>query len=222
MADTHFFAKDLQGRFMMMDDGFVKMLRQTNKEAILGKNDFDFFPHHIAESYVADDKQVIKTGTPIRHRTEVVPKDDLTLDWHVSNKFPLCNKQGKTIGVAGITSKLTRSNLPPVFNSALYPVLDFISKHYGQKITVTQLAAVAKLSERSLERHFIKTFQTTPLSYLKHVRINAACHALLNTSLPIAQIAIECGFYDQSYMTSQFKKHLQITPRTYRLQHSRT
>jgi AraC-like DNA-binding protein len=33
---------------------------------------------------------------------------------------------------------------------------------------------------------------------------------------PIAEIATDCGFYDQSSFTSHFRRHMGVTPRKYR------
>ena len=56
----------------------------------------------------------------------------------------------------------------------------------------------------------------TPMQYVLRVRINASCQLLTSTGRSVAEIALACGFYDQSYFTKQFHKQLGQTPTEYR------
>ncbi|MCG8528649.1 MAG: AraC family transcriptional regulator [Opitutales bacterium] len=221
LPDVGFFAKDAEGRFTMGDRTFLRIMKCKEIEDLVGKNDFDFFPDHVARKYVKDDRKVIETGEPLLHVIEMVPKSDSTLDWHEAHKIPILTKNGKVIGITGITAKLSPAHLPLDYPPNLGSILEFIGKNYGKKMSVQQLADIANMSERSLERHFKKTFETTPLRYLKSVRINAACHALSHSGKSISDITLECGFCDQSHMTSEFRRVLGVTPREYRMQNGR-
>jgi len=220
LQDVGYFAKDREGRFIMADQTFIRMLRCEEISQVLGKTDRDFFPDHVAQKYIDDDLNVLNRKEPLLHEIEVFPRDDFSLDWHEANKFPIMDQDGQAIGIAGITVKLSPSHMPWNYPPKLGKILDYIGRFYGNKITIRQLAEIANMSERSLERHFAKTFRTTPLRYLKRVRINAACHALTHTVKPISEIALECGFCDQSHLTSEFRRVLSLTPREYRLKHS--
>lgn len=221
LPDVSFFAKDCDGHFTMADISFIQMLHCDRMEEVLGKTDKDFFLDHVAKKYMADDQNVIKSGEPMLHEIEMVPKDDFTLDWHEANKFPIFDEKGHVIGVAGITIKLSPAHLPLNYPPNLGDILEFIGKNFGNKITIKQLAEIANMSERSLERHFTKTFKTTPRRYIKQVRMNAACYALANTSKSISEITLECGFCDQSHMSSEFRRILNVTPREYRIKNTR-
>jgi AraC-like DNA-binding protein len=59
-------------------------------------------------------------------------------------------------------------------------------------------------------------FHVTAGQYLVKVRIDAACHRLSNTTEPIAQIALSCGYSDQSAFSRQFKQAVGISPLAYR------
>ena len=56
----------------------------------------------------------------------------------------------------------------------------------------------------------------TPMQYVLRVRINAASEALTTSDRTIAEIAVACGFYDQSYFTKQFRRQFGHTPTAYR------
>ena len=216
LPDVNFFAKDRHGRFMLMDDGFVSLLGCAGRREVLGKTDFDFFPRDIALKYVSDDASVMKTGQPLRRPTEPVPNADRTFSWWMVNKVPLRDRNGKSIGVAGLMSRLSQHNAPSHYGKSLFAALEHIGCHYQSPATVQALAAVAGMSERAFSRNFVLTFQMTPMRYVNRVRLQAARHALLNTNHPLSDIAEECGFYDQSHMTSLFTRLYGVSPRRYR------
>lgn len=211
-----FFAKDRAGGFVAANPAFVRLLRQADKSAILGKSDLDFFPRHIATGYQADDQGVMGRGEPLRHKLELVPTDDLSLEWREANKFPIVDEEGTVVGLAGITVKVSGGYGAHLADPRLAPVLDFIARHYGERIRVEALARLAGMSPRTLERCFHDSFQSSPLRYLKQVRINAASHALGHTHKPIAEIAVDCGFSDQSHLCREFSRLVGETPRRFR------
>ena len=69
LPDTNYFAKNREGQFVLMDEGFLAMLGCKHKEDVLGKTDFDFFPKDLARKYVSDDRRVLTTGQPLRLTT---------------------------------------------------------------------------------------------------------------------------------------------------------
>ncbi len=216
LADTNYFAKNREGQFVLMDDGFLAMLGCKRKEDVVGKTDYDFFPKDLARKYVSDDRRVMSTGQPLRDLIEPVPDDDLTFSWWAVNKVPLRDRRGGVIGVAGITSKLAMHSAPSQYGETMFGVLQFIGEHYRRRLNMSELAGQAGLSVRSLERNFLKTFNTTPLRYINRVRLQAVRHSLIHTNKPLSTIAEECGFYDQSHMTAQFTRHFGMSPRKYR------
>lgn len=219
LPDTNYFAKDRRGHFVQMDSGFVAMLGCKTREEILGKTDFDFFPKDLAEKYTSDDQQVMGTGTPLLNMIELGPDDHLAFGWWVVNKVPLRDREGTIIGMAGITSKLSAQTAPTHYGKGLFSVLHFIGQNYSRRLCMPELASHAGLSVRSLERNFLKTFKTTPLRYLNRVRLQAVRHALVHSNHSLAALSGECGFYDQSHMTTQFTRHFGTSPLKYRVSH---
>jgi AraC-like DNA-binding protein len=219
LPDTNYFAKDRLGRFVLVDDGFVAMLGCRGAAEILGRTDFDFFPKEVATKYVTDDRHVMTTGEPLRNAVESVPDNDLTFTWWVVNKVPLRDRAGQVVGIAGLTSKLSLQNAPDWHGEGMLRVLQMIGTRYRMRLSIAGLAQEAGLSVRSLERHFIAAFRTTPLRYINRVRLHAARHALVHTRKSLADIAEECGFYDQSHMTRLFTRSFGASPRRYRALH---
>ena len=57
---------------------------------------------------------------------------------------------------------------------------------------------------------------TTFKEHLNRVRVEEAARLLSNTDYPVMEIAIACGYKDQSYFTKVFKKLTGLTPKQYR------
>lgn len=95
-------------------------------------------------------------------------------------------------------------------------ILSFIQKHYAEKITLTDLASNAGISEKECIRSFKNTFRKTPVDYLIEYRIEQAKHLLKETDEPVTNIAFMTGFHNSAYFSKTFKKYTQTTPRQYR------
>lgn len=219
LPDVSYFVKDVKGRFMDANPGFVEMLGAHHLEDILGKTDHDFSPRELADHFVKDDREVIRTGRAIVNRVELVPNSDGSISWHVTSKVPLHNARGEVIGVAGFTRDLTKASVSLKRYRAMSGVMEYIEAHYAEPVTVGALAAVVHLSVSQFERKFRQSFQVTPIQYLLRVRINKACRMLTGSDAKITEIAAQCGFYDHSHFIRRFTRTIGIPPREYRKQH---
>jgi len=99
--------------------------------------------------------------------------------------------------------------------ATLARVRDYIRTYYQRDITVSDLAAVAGLSRAHLTRAFSAAYHTPPHVYLNAVRIVRA-QALIRLGVPLATVALECGFADQSHLTRRFKGSVGVTPSEWR------
>lgn len=92
----------------------------------------------------------------------------------------------------------------------------FIQNHYGETLTVDQIAREALISKRSCFRLFQSILHMTPVEYLTSHRLHKACQMLIESDLPITQIAYLCGLGTSSYFSKLFHAHFQCTPTQYR------
>lgn len=67
-----------------------------------------------------------------------------------------------------------------------------------------------------LARVFRSRFQCSPIEYLRQCRVSRSMRLLATTCLPICQVALECGFYDQSHLTRSFLRVTGTTPGRFR------
>jgi AraC family transcriptional regulator len=56
--------------------------------------------------------------------------------------------------------------------------------------------------------------------YLRRLRIERATALLRDTRMPIAEIALVCGFSSQAHLTTMFRKTVGTTPRRFRTMHT--
>ena len=100
--------------------------------------------------------------------------------------------------------------------SKLKRVLDFVEAHLDAHIGLDDLAAAAGLSAN----HFLRVFKLatgeTPYHYLRSRRIERARELLAHDSMPLAELALECGFANQAHFTAAFSREIGISPGRYR------
>jgi len=90
--------------------------------------------------------------------------------------------------------------------------MEFIAANLASSLRVGDLAAHVNMSYG----HFIKVFQCatgeSPLAHLRRRRVERAQQMLLQPDLSLAEIALCCGFADQSHLTKSFRRLVGCTP----------
>jgi AraC family transcriptional regulator len=95
-------------------------------------------------------------------------------------------------------------------------VTDFILAHLHQDISLDALAQQTDFSPYHFARLFRRTTGESPHQFVLRQRVETAQRLLKETNMPLVSIALESGFANQSHLTRIFKRHLGLTPRTYR------
>ena len=95
-------------------------------------------------------------------------------------------------------------------------VCDYIEAHLDDRLTLADLAAVACLSPYHFSRSFKQAVGAGPQRYVMHRRVERAKALMRRTDQPLALIAQEAGFADQSHLTSVFRREIGVTPGHFR------
>ena len=92
----------------------------------------------------------------------------------------------------------------------------YIQEHYMDKISLEDIAGSAGISRTKCTSLFKVYTETTPVEYLNSYRLEEAARRLLKEHTPVAEIALACGFSQQSYFGRMFQKEYGMTPLAYR------
>lgn len=91
-----------------------------------------------------------------------------------------------------------------------------MEKHSGEDLSRDDVAKIACLSPAHFSRLVRQKTGHTFSDLLNQMRVSRACVLLRQTDKSLVQIAIECGFRDQSYFTKVFRRIAGKTPREFR------
>ena len=95
-------------------------------------------------------------------------------------------------------------------------MLRFIQENYSEELTTEKIAGSANLSDSECLRCFRAMVGTTPIQYVKQLRVQKAAELLASTDRKIADIGALCGFQEMSYFAKTFRTLKGRTPSAYR------
>jgi AraC family transcriptional regulator len=95
-------------------------------------------------------------------------------------------------------------------------VLELIEANLDSPLRVHDLARAANLSPFHFAREFRKRLGTSPHAYVTAHRVERAGRLLLESSMPIREIAVRVGFSTQAHFSGVFKQRTGATPGEFR------
>jgi AraC family transcriptional regulator of arabinose operon len=102
--------------------------------------------------------------------------------------------------------------------SAVGQAQEYLRQHVIERVTIEELAALARLSPSRFAARFREETGSTPLKYQTQLRMARARELLDTTDLPVASVAERSGYSDAFYFSRQFKSVHGVTPVSYRQQ----
>lgn len=102
-------------------------------------------------------------------------------------------------------------------SGSLQQALAYVEANYFNDFSVEDLAAYVGLSRSQLYRVFKSALGMPPQGYILQCRLAKARYLVCNTDLSVAEIALSCGFTDQSYFTRCFRIRYGAAPLVYRV-----
>jgi len=103
-SPTHVYLKDLQGKYLLFNQEGERTLR-LSREQVLGKTDHEFLPEAIANELAANDREVLRTLTPLVREEKIRGKDGIYT--YISMKFPLMNTAGVPYAICGMSTNIS-------------------------------------------------------------------------------------------------------------------
>ena len=216
IPDIVFFVKDKHGRYLAINQSFVERCGLHQKSEITGRSVTTIFPADLAARYTEQDEAVLKTGRPILDRLEMHWRARRRIGWCLTCKFPLRDTSGEIVGLAGISRDVSTISSPNMIPPTLAESLAYLEKNFSAPLTPTILAKHARIPAARFARLIKKIFHVTPSQLITQTRLAAAARMLESSRLGIAEIAIDCGFYDHSAFTRAFRSATGKTPSQFR------
>jgi len=106
IPDTIYF-KDLQSRFIRINNAKAEFLNVRSPGEAAGKTDFDFCEKEFAHEAFLDEQEIIRTGKPLIAKTEKTVSMEGKERWVSATKVPIRDPDGKITGLVGISRNIT-------------------------------------------------------------------------------------------------------------------
>jgi len=122
-------------------------------------------------------------------------------------------------GILDILSRLMRLRAVQPENRAPHwmpRVKELLRSNASSRLDIFNLAAEAGVHPAHLSRTFRKHVGCTLGGYLRKQRVEFACSEMRDTYRSLADIALSCGFVDQSHFSRVFRRQMGISPKHYR------
>jgi diguanylate cyclase (GGDEF)-like protein/PAS domain S-box-containing protein len=103
----HVYFKDSQSRFLRISSALASWLGLPEPSDAIGRSDFDFFDGEHARTAFADEQLLMQTGEPLIGIEEEETWADGRRTWVSTTKVPLRDRNGKIVGVFGISRDIT-------------------------------------------------------------------------------------------------------------------
>ena len=115
----------------------------------------------------------------------------------------------------GITIRASTDRMA-VLSPILRKALSFIKKNLSRPIGIDQIGEAIGSSRTTLDRLFLSEMNRSAGKEILRQRIALAKTLLANENLTIAQVASECGFCNQAYLSNVFRRETGLTPKAWR------
>lgn len=216
VPDILIFVKDRKLRYVAVSGSLAARCGLPDKQIAIGHTAREVYPAPLAEAFEEQDQEVMATGAGFHDRLELHLYSGGRSGWALTCKEPIRGKDGGVVGICGMSRDLHGPGDKHKDYEALSKTLSHIHRHFDQPLRLPQLAEMAGLSVYQFDQRIRALFHVTAGQYLVKVRIDAACEKLSSTNDAIAQIALSCGYSDQSAFSRQFKQAVGVSPLAYR------
>jgi len=216
LPDIVFFIKNEKGEYLAVNNTLVVRCGQSQKDQLLGKTSAELMRPPLGQRYMEQDLKVVNTGQPLIAQLELHLFATRDVGWCLTTKLPLKSQTGKVIGLVGVSQDLRLPNLDTDEYQHVSAAVSFAQAHLSAPPSIGELAKVADMSVYQLDRRMRSVFGLTTGQWLLKTRIDRARQQLRDSEAPIASIAMNAGYSDQSAFTRQFRRATGLSPREYR------
>jgi AraC family transcriptional regulator len=100
-------------------------------------------------------------------------------------------------------------------------ITEYVDANMGRPIGLAELAALVNVSRFHFARLFKRSTGNTAITFVERIRIRRSQALIVDTDIPLAEIALLTGFADQSHFTRRFHRYIGCTPAVFAGEHGR-
>lgn len=107
----------------------------------------------------------------------------------------------------------------PLFNhgdEAIVNVQHYLQANFSQPMTISKLAEIAIMSERTFLRHFTSATSLKPMQYIQRLRVQKACNLLESSKQSFEKISASVGYDDVNSFRKVFIKVIGLSPSAFK------
>ena len=218
LSDVLFWIKDTDLRVRALNKTFAQRLKRS-AQSIIGRRDSDLYYPELARVFMADDREIMRSGFAQYRKVELLITSFGGVEWRSTTKFPIRNVAGDIIGTTGISRPICGviKDLPVPFQ-AFGRMVEYARANLKRRVSVSELAKFANMSESTLGRRFQYHLRLSPSDFLSQLRISQACQLLEHSPFNISEIGFECGFENAAAFSRAFRRQMRQSPTAYREQ----
>lgn len=216
VPDTVFFVKDRQGRYAAVNQTLVERTGRTSKAELIGRTADAVFPGALGRHIAEQDRAIAAGGRMVIAELELHLYADGREGWCLTWKAPLRDAGGAIVGLVGMSRDVRAAGEAPAETRALSEALAHARAHLEEAPKTADVARRAGLSPFQFDQRIRHLFGMSAGQYLVRLRIDHARERLRGSADPIAQIALECGYGDQTAFSRRFRGIVGLSPQRYR------
>lgn len=137
------------------------------------------------------------------------------LHWRHDSKWERFRSQAAFQEIVYHVLRQTDAAVNPGLDAALEQTRLYLDRHYHENPSMEQLAQQVGVSSRHFRRAFKQRFGISATDYVTDFRMSQAKRLMATTKQPLAEIARQVGYQDESHFRRTFKNHLGLSPAMY-------
>ena len=124
--------------------------------------------------------------------------------------------EGLVLEILAEASRLRRQDSPGERPRWLIQARELIHARFAEPLSLSDVATAVGIHPVSLARAFRSQYHCSVGEFIRRVRIESACNAILSRDLPLTEVGLAAGFADQAHFSRTFKRITGLTPGQFR------
>jgi transcriptional regulator GlxA family with amidase domain len=96
-------------------------------------------------------------------------------------------------------------------------IIELMEANLSEPLSLVEIADHVGLSRRQIERLFRQEMGRSPARYYLEIRLDRARHLLIQSTMPVVEVAVACGFVSASHFSKCYRELYARSPQQERL-----